>query len=264
MGNPKKTWETLNEALGKDKKNQTVEKININGTLSNNQSDIANHFNSFFTQIGKNISSSIPPIQKQPEDFIQYDHVFPNLNLTNTTPEHVKKIIKSMSPKQSCDVHGVSSKMVKFIGNAIAIPLAHIFNLSLTSGKFPSKLKQCRVIPIFKSGNSSECDNYRPISLLSSISKVLEKIVADKLIHHLISNNLLYLHQYGFLPKRSTEQNLLQIVNYIATAINENMYCVGIFLDLRKAFDVCSHSILLKNCQKWALWVKPMNGFQAT
>ena len=64
--NPKKTWETLNEALGKDKKNQTVEKININGTLSNNQGDIANHFNSFFTQIGKNISNSIPPIKKNP------------------------------------------------------------------------------------------------------------------------------------------------------------------------------------------------------
>ncbi len=65
-----------------------------------------------------------------------------------------------------------------------------------------SKLKQCRVIPIFKSGNATECDNYRPISLLSSISKVLAKIVAEKLIHHLISNNLLYQHQYGFLPKR--------------------------------------------------------------
>jgi hypothetical protein len=168
-----------------------------------------------------------------------------------------------MSPKQSCDVHGVSSKMVKFIGNAIAIPLAHIFNLSLTSGKFPSKLKQCRVIPIFKSGNSSECDNYRPISLLSSISKVLEKIVADKLIHHLISNNLLYLHQYGFLPKRSTEQNLLQIVNYIATAINENMYCVGIFLDLRKAFDVCSHSILLKKLSKMGIVGKAHEWFSS-
>ena len=103
--------------------------------------------------------------------------------------------------------------MVKFIGNAIATPLSHIFNLSLNSGKFPSKLKQCRVIPIFKSGNAMECDNYRPISLLSSISKVLEKIVAEKLTNHLLSNNLLYQHQYGFLPKRSTEQNLIQIVN---------------------------------------------------
>jgi hypothetical protein len=82
------------------------------------------------------------------------------------------------------------------------------------------------------------------------LSKVLEKIVAEKLIHHLTENDLLYLHQYGFLPNRSTEQNLLQIVNYISEAINSNMYCVGVFLDLKKAFDVCSHEILLKKFKK--------------
>ncbi len=124
---------------------------------------------------------------------------------------------------------------------------------ALVRVKFPTKLKQCRVIPIFKNGCSAECDNYRPISLLSSISKILEKIVADKLISHLLSNNLLYAHQYGFLPKRSTEQNLLQIVNYIAEAINDNMYCIGVFLDLRKAFDVCSHEILLKKLKKMGI-----------
>jgi hypothetical protein len=125
--------------------------------------------------------------------------------------------------------------MVKFVGNAIAISLAHFFNLSPSSGKFPTSLKQCRVIPIFKNGDSEECNNYRPISLLSSISKVLEKIVAEKLIHHLIDNDWLYSHHYGFLPNRSTEQNLLQIVNYISEAINSNMYCVGVFLDLKKS-----------------------------
>jgi hypothetical protein len=95
------------------------------------------------------------------------------------------------------------------------------------------------------------------ISLLSSISKILEKIVAGKLINHLLSNDLLYHHQYGFLPSRSTEQNLVQVINYISKAINkavnENMYCIGIFLDLRKAFDVCSHEILLKKLKKMGI-----------
>ncbi len=86
--------------------------------------------------------------------------------------------------------------MIKFIGDEIAAPLAHIFNISLREGVFPEKLKLCRVIPIFKAGNPLECDNYRPISLLSSISKVLEKIVAQKLIAHLMDNDLLYVHQY--------------------------------------------------------------------
>jgi hypothetical protein len=141
--------------------------------------------------------------------------------------------------------------MVKFLCNEISLPLSHIFNLSLSNGIFLNKLKLCCVIPIHKSGSPLECDNYCPISLLSSISKILKKIVAKKLLDHLLDNELLYVHQYGFLPYRSTEHNLLQIVNYITQALNEENYCIGVFLDLRKAFDVCSHEILFKKLEKW-------------
>jgi hypothetical protein len=182
----------------------------------------------------------------QPEDYINYGRAIPELSLGNTTPEHILKIVSKFKPKHSCDIHGVSTIMIKFIGAEIAKPLAHIFNLSLESGVFPKMLKQCRVIPIFKAGNRLDVDNYRPISLLSSISKILEKIVSEKLLYHLTNNDLLYTHQYGFIPKRSAEHNLLQIINYVSAALNDGNFCVGVFLDLKKAFDVCSHSILLK------------------
>jgi hypothetical protein len=259
---PKKTWETLNEIMGKSKKMDNVDKINIEGNLESDPTEIANHFNRFFTAVGSQISDSVLPINKNPEDFINYGRDVPDLLLQNTTPEHIQKVIKNLQPKYSNDAQGVSTKMVKLIGKGISYPLAHIFNLSLRDGVFPNKLKLCRVIPIFKAGDPLECDNYRPISLLSSISKILEKIVSKKLIDHLLTNDLLYTHQYGFLPGRSTEHNLLQITNYISQALNEGNYCVGVFLDLKKAFDVCSHDILLKKLKKMGIRGVAYNWFK--
>ncbi len=239
--------------MGKGVRSDTVSQINVNGHVTSENLAMANHFNNFFTNVGEEISNSVPPINKKPEDFIDYGRPVPNLQLGNTTVEHVIKTIKKFQPKSSCDIDGVSTKMIKFIGSEIAEPLAYIFNLSLSTGQFPAKLKQCRVIPIFKAGDQLDCDNYRPISLLSSISKILEKIVAEKLMHHLTSNDLLYIHKYGFLPKISTEHNLMQILNYITTALNDGMFCIGVFLDLRKAFDVCSYSILLEKLKKMGI-----------
>jgi len=239
--------------LGKTRGSASVSQIKINGVPEDDAAKIADHFNTFFTSVGKQISDSVPPVAKPAEECINYGRLIPDLNLGNTTPEHVLKIIKKFKPKNSCDIQGISTKMVKFVGEEIALPLSYIFNLSLSSGTFPTKLKQCRVIPIFKSGDHLESDNYRPISLLSSISKILEKIVAEKLVLHLISNDLLYQHQYGFLPNRSTEHNLLQLTNYITNALNEGMYCMGVFLDLKKAFDVCSHEILLKKLKRMGI-----------
>jgi hypothetical protein len=145
--NPKKTWETLNEILGKQKNMDTVDKINIAGIPESDPSKIANQFNQFFTTIGKQISENVMPVRKNPEDYINYGREIPELNLQNTTPEHIQKIIKQLHPKLSQDSQGVSTKMIKLVGNEISVPLAHIFNLSLRSGVFPDKLKICRVIP---------------------------------------------------------------------------------------------------------------------
>ncbi len=111
---------------------------------------------------------------------------------------------------------------IKEIAIEISTPLAHIFNISLSTGTFPNKLKESRTVPIFKAGNPEVCDNYRPIALLSTLSKILEKMVSVQLVNHLDRNKLLYKHQYGFQRNKSTEHNLIHAVNYIGTVISPN------------------------------------------
>ena len=126
------------------------------------------------------------------------------MHFDNVSEVTVIEIISNMEAKTSLDANGICMKMLKFIRYEIAKPLAHLFNLSLNNGVFPARLKVCRTVPIFKSGDNTSCDNYRPISLLSSISKILEKIVANNLVSHLENNNLIYENQYGFLRGKST------------------------------------------------------------
>ena len=160
---------------------------------------------------------------KKPEDFLpDYDENKAKFSLDNTGPVHICDIVKSFDSKMSQDLDGLSLKLIKYIIHDISIPLAHIFNLSLDNGVFPDKLKECRIVPIFKTGDPKSCDNYRPNSLVSTLSKILEKIVAVKLTNHLQINKLLYEHQYGFQRSRSTEHNLIHVVNFIANSLTGN------------------------------------------
>ena len=152
-----------------------------------------------------------------------------------------------MEPKNSLDLNGLSTKMIKYLRLELSVPLVHLFNLSIRNCVFPSKLKASRTVPVFKTGDRSNCDNYRPISLLSAISKILEKLIANQLVNHLEYNKLLFEHQYGFQRNKSTVHNLTHLTNFVSRELNDKKFVIGVFLDLKKAFDVVNHNILLKN-----------------
>ena len=244
--NPKKTWNLLKEATNLKSPTQKISEIKIGNTISNNDADIANHFNHFFSTIGTNISDSIDGSNIDPLSYCNYPRDPPQLHLGEIGPVHFTDLVKEMTAKNSTDLDGISSSLLKKISYEISVPLSHVFSLSLSTGTFPEQLKTSRVVPIFKSGDSTNVDNYRPISLVKTFSKVLEKMVCIKLVNHLELNNLIFKHQYGFLRNKSTEHALLQVLNYVSEALNKNNYCIGLFLDLKKAFDVVPHDVLLK------------------
>ena len=140
----------------------------------------------------------------------------------------------------------ISTHLLKEISLLIAEPLSLIINQSLCSGIFPSKLKIAKVIPLHKKNEKDLLDNYRPISLLPSISKVFERIVYNQLYSYLTTNGILFKSQYGFRKLHSTETAAIELTDTLLQNLDNGDIPITIFLDLSKAFDTLDHAILLK------------------
>ena len=122
----------------------------------------------------------------------------------------------------------------------------HICNLSFSKGIFPLQMNIAKVIPIFKSGDKSQFNNYRPISVLSQFSKIFENLFYERLKTYIDKHVLLSDNQYGFRSNRSTSLALLELVEKITKSIDDGKYTIGIFIDIKKAFDTIDHNILLQ------------------
>ena len=136
----------------------------------------------------------------------------------------------------------------------IAEPLAEIINLSFTTGIYIDKLKISKIIPIYKEkGSKCVSKNYRPISLLSNINKIIEKIMHLRLYNFLEEQDSIYDYQFGFRKNHSTNHALIDLTEDIRQAIDSNKFACGVFIDLQKAFDTVDHNILLKKLDHYGI-----------
>ena len=250
--NPKEAWKTINNLLGRQSKSTTVNELKLNESSLTNPKDIAEGFNDYFSNIGTNLASKIGTsncnfetyVEKVKSEYTAFQPVTVNL---------VYQLLSGLSAKKATGVDKISSKIIKIASPSISDSLTHIFNQSITLSLFPDEWKTARVIPIYKSGKRNVAGNYRPISVLSAISKIMEKILYDQLYDYLLNFKLLSDSQFGFQKFHSTATALLDCTNDCYINLDRKSFNLVVLIDLKKAFDTVDHHILLRKLELYGI-----------
>lgn len=263
----KKQWETCKEILGTKQQEQSLpDQFQSQGKNITNSKEIANAFNEFFTTVGPNLAKKI---KKSKKHFLTYlkkkQRPKTIFKFKEVSENEIRKIVATMKPKRSSSFDGMSNMILKRIIPWITIPLTNIINTSLKTGKFPQKWKVAKLVPLYKSGDRQDFTNYRPISLLPTLSKVIEKVVNHQLRQYLELNQILYDKQFGFRPGRTTEDCLHKLTNLVCAnkekgASKAAMAC---FIDLKKAFDTVNHDFLLQKLDFYGVKSTELSWFRS-
>ena len=252
--NLQKVWKGIKEIINIKSKNFNSPTclqdgdVNITDPLA-----ISNSFNDYFSSIADKILEKRKYNgAKSFRDFLA-NRITENFIFSECDENEVITIISSLSISKSSGPNGIPTHILHMLKNEISKTLSKIYNLSLSTGIHPNILKVSKTIPIFKKGSRLLVSNYRPISLLSNLNKILEKIVHNRVYSFLEDSQCIYSLQFGFRKKHSTNHTLIDITENIRQALDNKKFACGVFVDLQKAFDTVNHEILISKLEHYGI-----------
>ena len=240
--NSKKTWSNINLILGRGKQELVRRIVTEEGRVVEGNS-LADSFNLFFTSIVSRITQSLPN-EINFDYFRTIGRVPHSCFLLPTNEVEVVEILRTM-PNKGNSLTDIKPNILMLISDIIGRLVAYLYNLSVINGAYPSLLKIGRVLPVFKSGDVSNINNYRPITNLMNVNKIFELLTYKRIIKFIESFNLLSNLQYGFRKARNTTQAIFRLTSDLLNTFHEKSYTVALFLDLSKAFDTINREILV-------------------
>ena len=205
------------------------------------------------------MASKIPESNKSPADYLKGDYSCSS-RATPVSDAEMQLIINSLKDS-ACGWDELSAVIIKSASEFITPPLVFICNLSLKTSCFPDQLKIAKVIPLFKADDPRIFSNYRPVSVLPVISKILGRIMYNRLVEYLNKNNIIYSKQFGFRKSHSSAMALMLLVDKISKALEDGEFAVGIFIDFSKAFDTINFNILFNKLYHYGIRGSELNWF---
>ena len=237
----------------------SIKSLLIEGEIFNDDFEICNILNNHFSTIGKKICDSFEDTEHH---ITTLTNVSNSLFFKNTTSDEISKIINKMKNK-SCNINAIPVKVLKHVHFILSSILSHIINKSLNNGYFPNCFKTARVIPLHKGDSRDDVNNYRPISILSTFSKIFERVVYNQLYSFLDKYNLFNPNQFGFRKSKSTVQAVLDQLSFVYNNLDQSNTVISIFMDFSKAFDCLDHRLLLKKLYHFGIRGIPFQWFQS-
>lgn len=249
----KAVWSIINNNLNKSTTNVKIQKIKIGDDVITDHKRIAHYFNSHFIDIPKKLNEKLTAVQGDGNNTFNFNINYPTIFLEPVSETEILNVILNLKSSNSAGIDGVSSNVLKRSAKIVVKPLTFLINASIFNGEFPTVLKNAKIIPLFKKGDSTLLDNFRPVALLPTISKILERVIYNRIVNFANKNNIFSICQHGFLKGKSTETAIMDFLTKLYENLNKNMKSMGLFMDLSKAFDLINHRLLLNKLQCYGL-----------